>query len=126
MNRKTFINVSLIVLVVVSAGIIGYFTLNDRNVPSADKYPDWVKGLIAEQENGPVANPAASLTQCKYRNQIAYYLPPRCCDIGSVLYDKNGNIICSPDGGFTGEGDGKCPDFFTARQNCKVIWKDNR
>ena len=89
-------------------------------------YPSWIKELIAEQESGQAANPPASLTQFEYKNQTVYYLPSRCCDIPSVLYDKNGNVICSPDGGLAGRGDGKCSDFFQIRQNGKVIWKDTR
>lgn len=51
---------------------------------------------------------AAQVTE--YNGKIAYYIPSRCCDIPSELYDESGNIICHPNGGFTG-GDGKCPSF---------------
>jgi hypothetical protein len=44
----------------------------------------------------------------------------------SVLYDSSGNIICAPDGGFTGKGDGKCTDFFSGRAKELLIWKDAR
>lgn len=89
-------------------------------------YPAWIQKLIAEQESDQVANPPASLTRCEYKNQTIYYLPSRCCDIGSVLYGESGDFICSPDGGFTGGGDGKCLDFYQTKQNCTVIWKDSR
>lgn len=92
----------------------------------ADKNPDWIKQLIIEQESSPVANRPSSLTECQYKNQTIYYLPPRCCDISGILYDANGKTICSPDGGMTGNGDGKCPDFFEVRQDCEVIWQDMR
>jgi hypothetical protein len=42
------------------------------------------------------------------------------------LYDANRNIICAPGGGFSGAGDGQCPDFFQVRTNEKLIWQDNR
>lgn len=97
---------------------------------SEEKYqfPNWVKKLIEKEEAGRVANSPASLSKCKYKGQIVYYLPPRCCDIPSVLYDENGNFICSPDGGMTGGGDEKCVDFFYEyeRRECVVIWKDTR
>lgn len=86
----------------------------------------WLNNLITKEESGPVANPPASVTKCMYKNQIVYYLPSRCCDISSVLYNENGEVICAPDGGFTGRGDGKCPDFFEERKNCEIIWKDSR
>lgn len=55
-----------------------------------------------------------------------YYVPPQCCDQFSTLYDANGNVICAPDGGFFGTGDGRCPDFFTDRTNEKLVWNDGR
>lgn len=90
------------------------------------KLSSWVKDLLAKEEKEQVANPPASLTKCVYKDKIVYYLPPRCCDIGSILYDENGNFICSPDGGFAGSGEGKCPDFFEKRTNCEIIWNDSR
>lgn len=91
-----------------------------------EEVSDWVKELITREESGLVANPPALLKQCEYKNQIVYYLPSRCCDAFSILYDKSGNVICAPDGGITGKGDGRCPDFLEERKNCEVIWKDSR
>ena len=55
-----------------------------------------------------------------------YYVPPQCCDQFSTLYDADGAVICAPDGGITGRGDGKCPDFFQSRTNEKLFWEDSR
>lgn len=44
----------------------------------------------------------------------------------SRLFDENCNRICAPDGGKTGKGDGKCPDFFEKRTDEKLVWKDER
>ncbi|TSC78333.1 MAG: hypothetical protein G01um101433_274 [Parcubacteria group bacterium Gr01-1014_33] len=155
LNQKGFINIALVILVVILAGAAGYLTLIKKSpqptpipspmptpsplptptpnptpaptpIPTTSVYPSWIKKLITEEESDRVANPPASLTQFEYKNQTVYYLPSRCCDIPSILYDENGNVICSPDGGFTGRGDGKCSDFFKTRQNGKVIWKDTR
>lgn len=38
-----------------------------------------------------------------------YLFTAPCCDIGNPLYDAEGRFICAPSGGFTGQGDGKCP-----------------
>ncbi|MEJ5963330.1 DUF6970 domain-containing protein [Pedobacter immunditicola] len=81
-----------------------------------------IKKIQAEE----VRNPPGSIWQYEYNGKTVYYVPAYCCDIESKLFDKNCNIICSPDGGFTGKGDGKCPDFFTNRKNEKLIWKDER
>jgi hypothetical protein len=71
-------------------------------------------------------NPPAKIYSFMYNGQMVYYVPPRCCDIPSTLYDENCNIICYPDGGFTGGGDGRCNDFFDSRTDEKLIWEDTR
>lgn len=88
--------------------------------------PGWVDELIATLESRTVWNPPALLARYEYRDAIVYYLPPHCCDIPAVLYNEQGEIICSPSGGITGRGDGKCPDFYDERKNEKIIWKDSR
>jgi hypothetical protein len=93
---------------------------------SADENPDWIKGLITKYQNEPVGNPPQSIWRYDYKGQSVYYVPPQCCDQFSTLYDANGNGICAPDGGFSGTGDGHCPDFFKERKNEKLIWKDSR
>jgi len=44
----------------------------------------------------------------------------------STLHDMNGRVICAPDGGFAGGGDGKCSDFFELRMDEVLIWSDTR
>jgi hypothetical protein len=79
---------------------------------------------IIRKEN--TRNPPASVWQYSYDGKIVYYIPSRCCDIPSQLFDSSCNFICSPDGGFTGAGDGVCRDFFDLRTEEKLIWNDSR
>ena len=88
--------------------------------------PEAVTRLINELEAQPPANPPAFIASYDYRGQVVYYLPPRCCDIFGDLYDAEGQIICHPDGGLAGKGDGRCPDFISQRTNEKIIWRDLR
>ena len=88
--------------------------------------PEWVTALIRELESEPVANPPAQLIRYDYQGQAVYYLPPRCCDIPSNVYNATGAVICQADGGLRGDGDGRCPDFFTLRKDEKIIWRDPR
>ncbi|MFC6195967.1 DUF6970 domain-containing protein [Dyadobacter subterraneus] len=55
-----------------------------------------------------------------------YFIPPSCCDVFSELLDENYNLLCSPDGGITGGGDGKCLDFVKKASNQKLIWNDEK
>ena len=61
-----------------------------------------------------------------YQGRTVYYIPPVCCDQLGQLYDQNCNLICNPDGGITGAGDGKCQDFFSSRTNGILLWEDKR
>lgn len=90
------------------------------------KSPYCIDDKINEIRSGHIWNPPAKIYSYIYREQTVYYLPPRCCDIPSILYDENCNEICNPDGGFSGGGDGRCPDFFSSRTNGKLIWEDIR
>ena len=51
-----------------------------------------------------------------------YYFVSDCCDIPNPLYDQDCRIVCAPDGGLTGRGDGNCPDF-PEDFDRTVIWK---
>ena len=50
-----------------------------------------------------------------------YYVRSPCCDFFNYLYDSNGDYLCSPDGGFTGKGDGKCPDNVRVKHSEGVV-----
>ena len=88
--------------------------------------PEWIDKLIKQFENQPVGNPPQSIWRYDYNGQTVYYVPPQCCDQFSTLYDDSGIVICAPDGGLTGKGDGKCPDFVEKRSDEQLIWKDTR
>lgn len=88
--------------------------------------PDCIREKIREIENEKVWNPAAKIWQYEYQGKTVYYLPSHCCDIPGMVLDENCQTICSPDGGITGKGDGRCPDFFSTRKNEKLIWEDKR
>ena len=88
--------------------------------------PSCIQQMIEEYQSKPSQNPPASIYEYDYNGQKVYYVTAPCCDQLNKLYDANCNIICHPDGGFSGKGDGKCPDFNSAKANEKLIWKDER
>jgi hypothetical protein len=90
------------------------------------EHPAWINTLIKQFESAPVGNPPQSIWRYDYNGQVVYFVPAQCCDIPSTVYDADGNIICAPDGGITGEGDGRCPKFFSQRSDEQLIWKDSR
>lgn len=111
--------------VILFIGMIFLINFGCNITETVDKRP-WLDKLIDEIKNEKVTNPPSSIWRYEYKGQIVYFRPQICCDIYSYLYDENGNIICCPDGGFTGRGDGRCPDFFSERTKETVIWIDSR
>jgi hypothetical protein len=92
----------------------------------AVRQPACVQQLISQMKAEPVQNPPASIYSYTWHKTTVYYVPAKCCDFFSDLYDSTCKIIAHPDGGITGKGDGKAPDFFDTRTNEKLLWKDTR
>jgi hypothetical protein len=112
-TRRTRLALSLVGLIGCSSG-------------SVEDWPPFVDQLIAEFEREPKTNPPASIWKYEYKGLVVFYVPPSCCDIPSVLYDSDGNVMCSPDGGLRGDGDGRCPDFLAERTGERLVWADKR
>jgi len=58
-----------------------------------------------------------------YKGKKVYYVAMPCCDFFNEVYDDKCNLLGSPDGGFSGRGDGKLPDFAKEAKNEKIIWE---
>lgn len=108
----------IIIVVLVTSGC------NDEDI--LKEVPNCIKNKIEEIKEQDVWSPPAKIYRYQYNGETVYYLPSRCCDIMSTLYDENCSQICSPDGGIAGNGDGLCPDFFTSRTDERLIWEDDR
>ena len=88
--------------------------------------PSWLQALIAQIQKEPVTSPLSTIYSYRYRGDTVFYRTSRCCDIRSVLYDKNGAVLCEPDGGIASIGDARCPDFARTRSEEQLIWRDPR
>ncbi|HEU4407445.1 MAG TPA: hypothetical protein VFS43_19420 [Polyangiaceae bacterium] len=90
------------------------------------RHPEFVQKMIERFQSGPPENPPRKIIRATYQGQTVWYVSAPCCDFQSELYDSSGKKICSPDGGITGRGDGKCPDFSTAKKDELMVWQDGR
>jgi hypothetical protein len=89
--------------------------------------PSFLKQIIAEYESVSEDRDASlvEIWQHEYQGRTVFYLPlPRthCCDRLSRLYDSAGTLICMPDGGLAGRGDGRCPDFMQSRSRGVLVY----
>jgi hypothetical protein len=57
-----------------------------------------------------------------YKGKKVYYVAMPCCDFFNEVYDDKCNLLGVPDGGFSGQGDGKLPDFFKEAKSEKLVW----
>ncbi|QJX49191.1 hypothetical protein HMJ29_07090 [Hymenobacter taeanensis] len=62
----------------------------------------------------------------QYNGGLVYYETVGCCDQYTTLYSSAGKVLCHPDGGLTGRGDGQCPDFAKTRTEERLVWQDPR
>lgn len=97
-----------------------------KKVDVPDGTPGFVKRKIREYMKKDVQNPPASVWRYDFKGEQVYYFPPSCCDQFSDLYNEKGDLLCHPDGGISGNGDGQCPDFWNTKSGGVEIWKDNR
>ncbi|HEU0110437.1 MAG TPA: hypothetical protein VFQ73_06145 [Flavisolibacter sp.] len=91
-----------------------------------DKLPACVVQKIQEIKQQPRWNPPAEVHEYFYRNKRVFYFTSDCCDQYNLLLDEQCAVICAPNGGTTGKGDGKCADFNTKAEYIKLVWKDER
>jgi len=87
--------------------------------------PACINETIAALKAENVRNPPASVWELTMDSgQTYYYIPAYCCDMYSDLLTTDCEVICHPDGGFTGKGSGDCPDISSAKKT--LIWQDER
>ena len=98
----------------------------DPTAKDSLEIPVCIKSMIDGYRSEDKQNPPRKIYSYQYHGQTVYYVTAPCCDFFSDLYDSSCVILGHPDGGFTGKGDGKLPDFKEAKSNEILIWKDDR
>ena len=86
------------------------------------KLPAWLIDkikLIAKDETIPVGSHVIQLSNKKKKY---YSLPVACCDQFVPLFDEEGKLLCHPEGGIAGNGDGKCKGLEKKLQKSKIVW----
>ncbi len=83
--------------------------------------PSCMKKIIEKLDREPKTAIPRQIYRAQYQNETVYYYSgDQAFDGFSNLYNENCEIICHPDGGFSGNGDGRCPDFEAT--NLELIW----
>jgi hypothetical protein len=87
--------------------------------------PKCIDTKIKEIMMNDVTNPPTQVWKWVDDSNTYYYITSDCCDQYNYLYTINCEIVCAPDGGITGNGDGNCPEF-TSEIKKTLIWEDKR
>lgn len=93
---------------------------------AASATPPCIKQKIAAYKKMQQHDRPQSITEYEYKGKKVYYVKMPCCDFFNELYDSNCNLLGHPDGGMTGRGDGKVPDFNTTKKKEKIIWQASK
>ncbi len=89
------------------------------------EFPPCLQAKIDSMTLDPNEGSPQSITRYSYHDKTVYYMKAPCCDKYNIVFDSACNILGYPDGGFTGKGDGKMPDFFKEAKDGKEVWSLN-
>jgi Domain of unknown function (DUF6970) len=113
---------TLPLIILAFAGVVFFSSCEKSNLKVA--VPSCVEKKIREIKRQEMWNPPAQVWKWEVDGKTYFYFTSDCCDQFNLLYDENCNLVCAPDGGFTGSGDGNCPDF-EGNIVKALVWKDD-
>ena len=106
-------------------GFASIITACEKDETTTLSVPTCISEKIQELKDETIRNPPAQIWQWEVDGGTYFYISSDCCDQFNYLYNEACDIVCSPDGGFSGAGDGSCPEF-TGEIKKTLIWKDSR
>lgn len=110
---------------IIGSILISFAMLSCKKIELQKDVPNCVERKIRKISKEQVRNPPATVWEWKVDGNTYYYITSGCCDQFNYLYDDNCNEVCAPDGGFSGRGDGNCPQFIGQIEKT-LIWEDDR
>ena len=96
--------------------------LSGKTGPDLVAMPTCIKNKIDSFKLKEAHEKPQRVIEYVYKGKKVYYVVMPCCDFFNEVYDDKCNFLGAPDGGFTGKGDGKIPDFFEKVKNEKLVW----
>lgn len=103
-----------------------FMDTDNKGVTVVYEIPPCIQRKIDSLKPLPVLNPPAQVDEYDYNGEKVYGFSLGCCDMFYEVYNANCDFICAPAGGFTGKGDGRCPDFSQNAKLIRVVWQDER
>lgn len=85
--------------------------------------PPCIQTIIQQKGQSSTSERFIAIYRYKYQKRYVYFGLSDCCDFYNLLFDQTCQVICAPNGGFTGGGDGKCPNFFNEATEKTELWR---
>lgn len=98
---------------------------NCNESDNSNDLPSCIDSKIVEILSNEITNPPTQIWKWMDNGDTYFYITSDCCDQFNYLLNENCEIVCAPDGGITGNGDGNCPDF-SPNLRKTLIWEDHR
>lgn len=97
----------------------------EADEPTPNEVPACIQLLIGQGQDGQrnSSESYVAIYRYKYQKRYVYFGEADCCDQYNLLVDTHCQVLCAPNGGFTGGGDGKCPDFFKEASEETELWR---
>lgn len=86
-----------------------------------NEIPFCINNLIKERNQ--TDNCLDKVYKYQYKGQTVYLFTSDCPDFFQDLYNEKCILICRPSGGISGDGDGKCKDFYTEATDEEIVWQ---
>ena len=93
---------------------------------STNSVPACIQKIIDDAEKDIPPDTPQQVDEYLYNGKKTFLVTAHCCDQYNTLYDEDCKMICAPTGGFTGKGDGKCPDFAANAKHVRLVWKNEK
>jgi len=113
----------MIKIITFTAVVFLFACSSHKKIAVTAELPACLKAKIDSMIANPNEGSPQSITRYSYHEKTVYYMKAPCCDKYNIVFDNDCNILGYPDGGFTGRGDGKMPDFFNEAKDGKVVWE---
>ncbi|MEM8902013.1 MAG: hypothetical protein AAGC85_28150 [Bacteroidota bacterium] len=88
--------------------------------------PSCIQLKIDTLANSVVLNSPTQVFRYQYEGESVFKFKGGCCDQFEFVYSNQCEYICAPSGGFTGLGDGRCPNFSEEATHEELVWEDEQ
>jgi hypothetical protein len=113
----------MIRIITFTATLFLFSCASNKKATGTKDLPLCLKTKIKSMAENPSEGTPQSVSRYIYHGKTVYYMKAPCCDKFNIVFDSACNILGFPDGGFTGRGDGKMPDFRKEATDGKIVWK---